>query len=76
VTRDYVFDGAQGPETLAELFEGRRQLVIDHFMFGPHDKAGWPHCSLRADGFDGINVHLKHRDVICRVVSPSRSAAW
>jgi predicted dithiol-disulfide oxidoreductase (DUF899 family) len=69
VTKDYVFDGANGKETLADLFEGRSQLVIYHFMFGPDDEAGCRQCSLRADGFDGINVHLKHRDVTMIAVS-------
>src|SRR6202790_3214118 len=62
VTKDYVFEGPNGKETLADLFEGRSQLVIYHFMFAPNNEAGCPHCSLRADGFNGINVHLKHRD--------------
>ena len=69
VTKDYVFDGPNGRETLADLFEGRSQLVIYHFMFGPDDKLGCPHCSLRADCFNGINVHLKHRDVTMIAVS-------
>src|ERR1700736_6705977 len=69
VTKDYVFDGPNGKETLVELFEGRSQLIIYHFMFGPNDKAGCPHCPLRADGFNGINVHLKHRDVTMIAVS-------
>src|SRR4029077_10374940 len=63
VDKEYAFEGPNGVETLAELFEGRSQLVIYHFMFGPDDNVGCPHCSLRADGFDGINIHLKHRDV-------------
>ena len=69
VTNDYVFEGPNGKETLAELFEGRSQLVIYHFMFGPDDKVGCPHCSLRADCFNGVNVHLKHRDVTMIAVS-------
>jgi predicted dithiol-disulfide oxidoreductase (DUF899 family) len=69
VTKKYLFDGADGKETLADLFEGRSQLIIYHFMFTPDDKAGCRHCSLRADGFDGINVHLKHRDVTMIAVS-------
>jgi len=69
VAKDYVFDGANGPETLAELFEGRSQLIIYHFMFHPDGKAGCPHCSLRADGFAGIGVHLNHRDVTMVIVS-------
>ncbi|HLG98647.1 MAG TPA: thioredoxin family protein [Bryobacteraceae bacterium] len=69
VTKNYVFDGPNGKETLADLFEGRSQLIIYHFMFGLDDNAGCPHCSLRADGFNGINIHLKHRDVTMIAVS-------
>src|SRR5258708_4914608 len=69
VAKEYEFDGPNGIETLADLFEGRSQLIIYHFMFGPDDKVGCPHCSLRADGFDGINVHLKHRDATMIAVS-------
>jgi predicted dithiol-disulfide oxidoreductase (DUF899 family) len=69
VEKEYAFEGPNGLERLAELFEGRSQLVIYHFMFGPDDEAGCPHCSLRADGFDGINIHLKQRDVTMIAVS-------
>jgi predicted dithiol-disulfide oxidoreductase (DUF899 family) len=69
VTKDYEFDGPSGKETLADLFEGRSQLIIYHFMFGPGDKLGCAHCSLRADGFNGINEHLKHRDATMIAVS-------
>jgi predicted dithiol-disulfide oxidoreductase (DUF899 family) len=69
VTKAYLFDGPNGKETLGDLFEGRSQLIIYHFMFGPNDKAGCPHCSLRADGFNSINAHLKHRDVTMIAVS-------
>lgn len=69
VTKKYLFDGPNGQESLADLFEGRSQLVIYHFMFHPDDKAGCPHCSLRADGFDGVGIHLNHRDVTMVVVS-------
>ena len=69
VTKDYVFEGPNGKETLADLFEGRSQLIVYHFMFKPGDKAGCPHCSLRADGFNGVNAHLKHRDVTMIAVS-------
>ena len=69
VTKEYVFEGAAGRQTLADLFDGRSQLVIYHFMFHPEDKAGCPHCSLRADGFGGIGPHLKQRDVTMAVVS-------
>jgi predicted dithiol-disulfide oxidoreductase (DUF899 family) len=69
VSKDYVFDGPDGRETLADLFAGRSQLVVYHFMFHPDDKAGCPHCSLRADGFAGIGPHLNQRDVTMVVVS-------
>jgi predicted dithiol-disulfide oxidoreductase (DUF899 family) len=69
VTKNYVFNGPKGKETLADLFEERSQLVIYHFMFGPNNEAGCPHCSLRADGFNGINLHLNHRDVTMIAVS-------
>jgi predicted dithiol-disulfide oxidoreductase (DUF899 family) len=69
VTKEYVFDGPAGRETLADLFDGRSQLIVYHFMFHPDEAAGCPHCSLRADGFAGIGVHLNHRDVTMVVVS-------
>jgi predicted dithiol-disulfide oxidoreductase (DUF899 family) len=69
VTKEYVFNGNDGRETLSHLFAGRSQLVIYHFMFHPDDKAGCPHCSLRADGFAGIIPHLNQRDVTMVVVS-------
>ncbi len=72
VTKEYVFDGPNGRETLADLFAGRSQLVVYHFMFHPDDKAGCPHCSLRADGFNGIGAHLNQRDVTMVVVSRAR----
>ncbi|HJZ73531.1 MAG TPA: DUF899 domain-containing protein [Vicinamibacterales bacterium] len=69
VTKQYAFDGPDGAQTLADLFAGRSQLIVYHFMFHPDDVAGCPHCSLRADGFDGIGVHLNQRDVTMVVVS-------
>src|SRR5262245_31042787 len=69
VTKAYVFDGPDGRESLAALFGGRSQLVVYHFMFHPDDEAGCPHCSLRADGFAGIGVHLGQRDVTMIVAS-------
>src|SRR5580693_6636811 len=69
VSKKYEFVGPNGKQTLAELFEGRSQLIVYHFMFGPDDKVGCKHCSLRADCFNGINVHLKHRDVTMIAVS-------
>jgi len=69
VDKTYLFDGPDGTQTLAELFGGRSQLIVYHFMFNPDHGAGCPHCSLRADGFAGIGTHLAHRDVTMVVVS-------
>jgi predicted dithiol-disulfide oxidoreductase (DUF899 family) len=63
VDKDYVFDGPKGKETLSELFDGRSQLIVYHFMFGPDWGAGCKHCSFWADNFDRIIVHLSHRDI-------------
>ncbi len=52
VRKEYVFEGPDGRQTLPELFDGRSQLIVYHFMFEPGAKAGCPHCSLRADGFN------------------------
>ncbi len=69
VTKEYVFEGPSGRETLAQLFDGRSQLVVYHFMFGPDWDAGCPHCSRWADNFNGIIVHLNQRDVTMVAVS-------
>jgi predicted dithiol-disulfide oxidoreductase (DUF899 family) len=69
VEKQYVFDGAKGKETLADLFDGRSQLIIYHFMFGPGWKAGCPSCSFLADSFDGSAIHLAQRDTTMLVVS-------
>jgi predicted dithiol-disulfide oxidoreductase (DUF899 family) len=69
VEKQYVFDGPNGKETLADLFGGRSQLIVYHFMFGPGWKEGCPSCSLLADHFDGAAVHLAQRDVTLAVVS-------
>lgn len=69
VEKQYVFDGPQGTETLADLFKNRSQLVVYHFMFGPDANDGCKHCSFWADNFNGIDVHLNHRDVTFVVVS-------
>jgi predicted dithiol-disulfide oxidoreductase (DUF899 family) len=69
VEKNYVFDGPKGKQTLAELFDGRSQLVIYHFMFGPEWEAGCPSCSLVADGFEGSLAHVVQRDVTPVVVS-------
>src|SRR5687768_15787805 len=63
VRKDYVFDTPEGPRTLADLFAGKSQLAIYHFMFGPDWKEGCPSCSFIADHFDGMLPHLSARDV-------------
>ena len=69
VEKQYVFDGPRGKETLSDLFGGRSQLMIYHFMFGPGWKEGCPSCSFLADTFDGAAVHLAHRDVTFMAIS-------
>jgi predicted dithiol-disulfide oxidoreductase (DUF899 family) len=69
IGKDYRFDTEQGPATLKELFAGRSQLMVYHFMFGPDYKAGCPSCSAIADGFEGIAVHLANHDVTLTAVS-------
>ncbi len=63
VDKAYLFEGPDGKETLAELFAGRRQLIVYHFMFDPSWDAGCKSCSFWADNFNGIIVHLAHRGV-------------
>jgi predicted dithiol-disulfide oxidoreductase (DUF899 family) len=67
--KPYVFEGPKGRETLPELFDGRRQLIIYHFMFDPGWEAGCKSCSFWADNFERTVVHLKHRDVTLVAVS-------
>jgi predicted dithiol-disulfide oxidoreductase (DUF899 family) len=69
IKKEYVFEGPDGKETLSELFDGRSQLIVYHFMFGPDWQAGCPHCSHWADSFDGVIVHLNQRDVTMIAVS-------
>jgi len=69
VENDYVFVGPNGEETLADLFEGRSQLVVYHFMFGPDDDVGCKSCSFWADSFEPNVVHLNARDVSFVAVS-------
>jgi predicted dithiol-disulfide oxidoreductase (DUF899 family) len=73
VDKEYVFDTDDGRKTLAELFDGRSQLLVYHFMFGPTaegwPEAGCPGCSYTADSLDGSVVHLEHRDVTFVAVS-------
>jgi predicted dithiol-disulfide oxidoreductase (DUF899 family) len=69
VDEEYRFDTEGGTATLADLFRGRSQLLVYHFMFGPDYTAGCPSCSAIADGFDGIVVHLENHDVAFSAVS-------
>jgi predicted dithiol-disulfide oxidoreductase (DUF899 family) len=69
VEKDYVFEGPNGSETLADLFDGRNQLVIYHFMLGPGWKEGCPSCSYLSDSFDAAAVHMAQRDTTLAVVS-------
>src|SRR5262250_3216095 len=69
VDKEYRFETDQGNASLAELFRGRSQLLVYHFMFGPDFTAGCPACSSIADGFDGITEHLASHDVMLWAVS-------
>lgn len=69
IEKDYVFDGPNGKETLADLFDGRSQLIVYHFMFGPGWEEGCPSCSFLSDHIDGALVHLAHRDVTLLAIS-------
>jgi len=69
IDKEYRFETDQGTASLADLFAGRSQLLIYHFMFGPDYTAGCPSCSAIADGFDGSVVHLANHDVTLCVVS-------
>jgi predicted dithiol-disulfide oxidoreductase (DUF899 family) len=69
VEKDYVFDGPNGNETLSELFEGRHQLLVYHFMFDADWEEGCPMCSYLADNYSGAIVHLAQRDVTMVTVS-------
>ncbi|HMI50799.1 MAG TPA: thioredoxin family protein [Candidatus Saccharimonadales bacterium] len=69
IEKEYVFDGPRGKRRLADLFDGRSQLIIYHFMFGPEWTEGCPSCSFLADHIDGTLVHLNHHDVTLLAVS-------
>jgi predicted dithiol-disulfide oxidoreductase (DUF899 family) len=69
IDKEYVFDGPNGKETLSDLFDGRSQLIVYHFMFGPDWEEGCKSCSYLADHFDGANWHLPHRDVAFVAIS-------
>jgi predicted dithiol-disulfide oxidoreductase (DUF899 family) len=69
INKGYRFDTDKGSASLADLFQGRSQLLVYHFMFGPDYKAGCPSCSSIADGFNGIQVHLANHDVMLTAIS-------
>lgn len=69
VTKEYIFDTPAGKKSLADLFDGRSQLLVYHFMLGPGQKAGCKSCSLLADQFDGALPHLENHDVTFIVAS-------
>ena len=69
VDKEYVFDGPNGKQTLSELFDGRSQLIVYHFMYDPLWDVGCPSCSFWADNFNNIIVHLNQRDVTMIAVS-------
>ncbi len=69
VAKDYVFDAPEGQRSLADLFDGRRQLMVQHFMLGAGWEQGCPSCSFMADHTDGMTVHMAHRDVSFMAVS-------
>jgi predicted dithiol-disulfide oxidoreductase (DUF899 family) len=69
VEKEYVFEGPRGAETLRELFAGRSQLIVYHFMFAPDDDAGCPHCSFWADSFDRNVVHLAAHETTLVAIS-------
>src|SRR3954447_1443273 len=69
IDKDYRFETEAGSASLADLFQGRSQLLVYHFMFGPDYKAGCPSCSAIADGFNGFFIHLANHDVTLTAVS-------
>jgi len=73
VDKDYVFEGAGGRETLSQLFDGRHQLAVYHFMLAPDWQEGCKSCSFWADNFNGIDAHLRQRDVSFLAIS---RASW
>src|ERR671923_484766 len=69
IEKDYPFETDEGSASLADLFQGRSQLLVYHFMFGPEYTAGCPACSAIADGFDGFVPHLENHDVAMTAIS-------
>ena len=75
IDKEYRFETDEGSASLADLFRGRSQLLVYHFMFGPEYTGGCPACSAIADGFNGFAVHLEHHDVAMIAVSRAPIAA-
>ncbi|MFL6408932.1 MAG: DUF899 domain-containing protein [Nitrososphaeraceae archaeon] len=75
IDKEYRFETDDGPASFADLFRGRSQLLVYHFMFGPEYTGGCPACSAIADGFNGFAVHLEHHDVAMIAVSRAPIAA-
>jgi len=69
VDREYTFDGPNGEESLSDLFGKHSQLLVYHFMYGPDWEEGCPSCSFWADNFNGIDIHLAHRDIAFLAIS-------
>ncbi|MFW2440612.1 MAG: DUF899 domain-containing protein [Arenicellales bacterium] len=69
VEKEYIFDGIEGKQSLSDLFNGKNQLMIYHFMLGPEWEEGCPSCSFWADNFNGIDIHLAHRDISFLAIS-------
>lgn len=69
VAKTYRFETEQGPATLSDLFDGKSQLLVYHFMFAPDWDSGCKSCSFWADNFDGIDIHLAHRDISFLAIS-------
>lgn len=69
VTKPYVFEGPDGQLPLSDLFAGRSQLIVYHFMYGPNWTEGCPSCSFWADNFEGVPIHLAHRDATLVAIS-------
>ena len=69
VTKDYIFEGPEGTQSLDDLFAGRAQLIVYHFMYGPDWEEGCTSCSFWADNFEGIAIHLAHRDATLVAIS-------
>ena len=75
IDKEYSFEGPNGKQSLSDLFDDKSQLIVYHFMYGPDWDDGCPSCSFWADNFNGIDIHLKHRDANLVVISRASLAA-